>query len=816
MFLGFLSNLSGRKFAHVIACAGLLLVAGCDTPEEKVQNHYESGQALFKEGNAVKAGLEFRNALQINGKFVPALYALALVEEQQERLGQARGMLGRVLDLEPKHYDASIKYGKFMLVAGQLDKALELSDLVMTLDGTKAEALAFRAAVLYKLDDVAGAISAANKALDVDPGNVEAISVLAAERIANKDFQGALVFLDQGLKLAERNVTLNLIRIQVLGSLNDLEHAESALLRLVGFYPETRGFKTGLVRFYLSQKRVDDAEKIIRSIADQASEELEVNLDVVRFLNTFRGRDAARKHLLILAERGGKNVFPYQLALARLQFSSGKKEEAKKVLLDVINTSETAETRLEAKSRLAEFWLADRKPAEAGKLVAEILAEDSQNADALMIRAAMRVADKKIDEAVSDLRTVLKGKPDSVRALMMLGGAHALNGSIELADDRMTGAFQASNFSPPVGLVYSRFLANNGALGRAEDALIKVLIKTPRSIPSLRALAQVRISRQDWLGAQEVADILTRLGDDKGVTSQIKGIAFQGQEKMSQSIEAFEQAQSVTPDALRPMVALVRAYVRNGEIGRAEKFVQSVLQSSEKNLFAKVLMAQLHALNGKQELAEATFREAISDNPGDLVGHSTLAAYLISQKKLVEAEEIVLAGLEQLPGNVSLGLLKANLFERAGNFSGARAEYEALYKTNPNSEVIINNLASMLTEFSTDDASIKRAYEMAKRFRNSGIPHFKDTLGWIQYRLGNFDDATSLLKDATEKVPNVAVFRYHLGMAYMANKQTSSAIKELEQALEIAKTQPFAQENETRKALEELRTPAKSSAEGQN
>ena len=816
MLFAFMDRFPNRKFGFVVACVGVLFLAGCDTPEEKVQNHYNSGQELLEEGNLVKAGLEFRNALQINEKFIPAIFGMAQLEERQGNIQRARGLYGKVIDLDPKHYEASIKYGKFMLVAGQLDRALELSDLVMSLDGTKAEALAFRAAVLFKLEDPAGAISNAKKALEVDPANVEAITVLAAERIAAKDFKGAIGFLKQGLKLNEKDITLNLIKVQALGFLKDTDEVEAVIKRLINFYPETRGFKTALVRFYLRQKRVDDAESIIRSIAASAPNDLSANLDVVRFVSTLRGVKAAEDELKALVERGGENLFSYQLTLAKLLFASGEKEAAKTILLDVIATSDTEESRLEAKNRLAELLIADGKPEEARKLVAEILARDSRNADGLLIRASIMLADKKIDDAITDLRTVLKGEPDSIRALMMLGAAHALNGSVELADDRMTGAFQASKFSPRVGLVYTRFLIKNGALGRAEDALIKVLIRAPRNLAALRALAQVRISRQNWIGAQEVSDILAGLGDDKSITNQIKAIALQGQDKATESIAAYEDAHAAKPDALRPMVSLVRAYVRNGQLERAEKFVQAVLKSTDKNVYAKVIMAQLQALGGKSEQAEATYREAIRDNPEESVAYTSLIAYFLGQNKTEDASMTVSSGLEKIPGNVPLNLLKANILERGEDYEGAVAQYEKLYQTNPNSEVIINNLASMLSEYSTDDAVIARAQDMAKRFRNSSVPYFKDTFGWIQYRMGNFDEATSLLKDVVAKAPNDPRFRYHLGMSYLASERTSSAIQEFEKALELSENQPFAQAANVKKILAELRTSSPPSPDAQN
>ena len=806
MTLDFLKSPSFRKWGRGLACLTFLIVIGCESPEEKVQSHYQDGLELLDEENFVKAGLEFRNALQINSKFIPALYGMSLVEEKQGNLQGVRGYLSRVLDLDPKHLEANVKFGRFMLLAGRLDKALEHSDTAMSLDSAHAGALSLKAAVLYKLDDKEGAIEFAKKSLQSEPGNNDAISVLAAERISAGQVEEAIAYLDQGLAVDEKNVSLLLIKIQSLDSIDRTDEAEKVLRQLAEYYPEQKGFRTALVSFYIRHERVEEAEREVRAIAESLPDDLRANLDVVRFVNGLRGPDEGQKELDRLIAGGGPNVFSYQLALARLQFSAGKRDEPKQLLLGIIENEDSEENKLEAKNRLAELLIAEGDGEAAFEMVNEILAEDAKNNDALLIRAGLNIGLKKNnDGAISDLRTVLKDKPDSVRALLMLGRAHELNGSTELADDRMTNAFQVSNASPAVGLAYANFLVQNGSLERAENALIKVLIRNPKNIRTYRVLAQIRISRKNWAGAQEIADVLEQLGDDETLTSQIKGIALQGQEKFGQSINAFEKAQAATPDSLRPMVALVRAYIRNGELDRADKFLQAVMANSENNLFAQVLMAQLRAVEDKPELAEAGFKKAIEIDPDNALGYSALAGFYIARGKIDEAVAVLAQGMERQPKNASLGLMRGSLMVTSGRFDQAIEEFEKLYVTNPNSPIVINNLASMLTEYETDQATLDRAYDMSKRFKNSTVPQFKDTLGWIQYRMGNFEEATSLISEAVEQLPELAIFRYHLGMVHMANNRKKSAIREFEKTLELSKTQPFDQVGEVERMLKKLK-----------
>ena len=175
----------------------ILLVAGCSSPEEKAQNYYERGMQFLSQQDYVKAGIEFRNALQLKKDLVGAWRGLLQIEEHNQNVQGVRPILQNIVELDPKDVDSKLKLGHFLLLGNALDQALDLANASIALDGRNATALALKAAVLLKLKDSNGAKREAQAALDADPSNAEALIVLAAERVQAGDTDGALSILDR-------------------------------------------------------------------------------------------------------------------------------------------------------------------------------------------------------------------------------------------------------------------------------------------------------------------------------------------------------------------------------------------------------------------------------------------------------------------------------------------------------------------------------------------------------------------------------------------------------------------------------------------
>ena len=75
--------------------------------------------------------------------------------------------------------------------------------------------------------------------------------------------------------------------------------------------------------------------------------------------------------------------------------------------------------------------------------------------------------------------------------------------------------------------------------------------RSPNNIAVLSTLAHVRLNRQNWSGAQEIADTIRRIGNDQVLADQILAAALSGQKRYDESVSVLEKAYAANPGAVR-------------------------------------------------------------------------------------------------------------------------------------------------------------------------------------------------------------------------------------------------------------------------
>lgn len=796
-----------NKFAVLNKLALALLVAGlmgCSSPEEKVARFNERGTELMAKGDWLKARLEFQNALQINPNSVPALMGLADIAERTSDWDKTYALLSKVVELDAKHLKAQVRLGKLLVAAGQLDKALVASDAAMALAPDDADAMALRAALLFKLNDSKAAIELANKALSKAPNQVDALVVLASERLSVDDAAGAVKYLDQGLAANEKDVALQLIKVQALEKLAKREQAEEIFRKLMAFYPDNKVFRTILAQYYAMNGQADKAEAEYRATAAAFPKDLQARLDVVRYLNTVQGPEAGMVELKKLIATDPDN-HELKFALAGLLQSVNRPAEAEAVFRDVMAKAGDAEAGLKARNALAVELLKKGDKAAGKTLVDEVLAKDGRNEQGLLLRASMAMDEQRLDDAVADLRTILRDVPNSARALALLGKAHQMQGSPDLAMDHFGRSYQAGKqLSPQFGTAFAQFLLQSRKPKQAQEVLREVLTTTPGNVPAMQLLAQAYLSSGDLGGAQAVADELAKMKDQPTAANQVQGAVLAARRNFEGSIASFRKAYELSPTETQPMMGVVRTYLAAGKTKEAVSFMQSVVKASPGNMDARLLQAQLLQQTGDLAGALKAYQDMQVQNVSFAPTYSGLVGLYLAQKKVPEAEETIKKGLQAVPGDFNLRLVQAGMMETAGRIDDAIALYEALLKQQPGALVVANNLASLLADHRQDKASAERAYQLAQRLKNTDVPQFKDTLGWASYKVGKYEDAVVLLKAATDAMPGLALAHYHYGQTQLAMNNKVLAKAALEKAVQLSAEQPFPQAESAKKALEGL------------
>ena len=453
------SNRSPRAPWPRVAATALVLalslgLAACSSPEEKVASFAKKGQSYLEQSDLVKARLEFQNALQIAPNDVPSLYGMALIAERNSDWNRAYGLLSKVVELDPANLQAQLKLGKLLLAAGQMDKALKVSEEADKIKPGNADVLALRAAVMFKLGDHAKGVDLAQQALKGNPRQVDALVVLATARLLERDGDGAIKYLDQALAGNDRDVALQLIKVQALEKMKRLDEAEAIFRKLIGYFPENKVLRHMLAQFFMSHGKPQQAEAVYRETVKDLPKDMEAKLELVRFIGQVKGQDAAASELQGFIQQEPK-AYDLKLMLANLRVQQKQPEQAQALWREVMADAGTDPAGLRARDALAADLLGAGKKPEANALIAEVLKADARNEQALLLRAGVAMDERRLDDAVADLRTVLRDAPSSAQAHALLGRALEMQGTKELAQEEYARAAQEGKFAPIFAMPYS-------------------------------------------------------------------------------------------------------------------------------------------------------------------------------------------------------------------------------------------------------------------------------------------------------------------------------------------------------------------------
>jgi tetratricopeptide (TPR) repeat protein len=224
-----------------------------------------------------------------------------------------------------------------------------------------------------------------------------------------------------------------------------------------------------------------------------------------------------------------------------------------------------------------------------------------------------------------------------------------------------------------------------------------------------------------------------------------------------------------------------------GRVDDARRFLDSVLSVHSDNTTAYLLLGELSFYEKKIADAIKYFQKAIDINPKLDSAYRSLVTIYSKEKNYDKAADIIRQGLSEMPGRPILVMLLASIYEQQGNFSKAIESYESLLTENPEFLVAKNNLASLLTDYVGDQASLEKARSISIELRDSRIPQFRDTYAWAAVKSGtNIEEAVVILEGIVKDNDQVDVYNYHLGEAYRKKGDMTNAIAYLKKAVELA------------------------------
>lgn len=769
------------------------LLAACESAEQRAQKHFEKGMVLLEAGDTDRALIEFRNVFKLNGFHREARFVYAQVEEQRGNISGAYGQYLRLVEQYPDDLEGRRALARLAVETGNWDdverhvavaKGLAPDD---TLVQAISAALEYHNALLRQdMQAAANAAAAARTLAEADPKLASASNVVIDDLIRREDWTAALKNIDTALSQRNEDRRLHMLRLGVLEKLGREDAIEAHLKAMVAQFPEDEGVHRTLLGWYVARNRTDDAEVYLRANIDAETATSEEYEALVAFLAQYRGPEAARAEVeRILAETEADPIL-FRSIRAGLDFNADKRDAAITEMEDILKDAEPSDQTHRIKIALANMLIRTGNAVGARTLVEEILAEDATQVAALKLKADWLIEDDRTGDAILELRRALDQSPRDAEVMTLLARAYERAGNRDLMSEMLSLAVEASGGAPNEALRYAQFLLSEEKLLPAEDVLQDALRLQSDNSDLLAALGNVYVRMEDWPRAQHVIDTLERLDTDQGraIANELTLRSLAGQNR-EEELGALLGQMAEQEGGLQSLAAVVRLRLANGDVKGAIDYVNRQRAKDPENPALRFIEATVLAIDGQAETAGGIFRGLLTEFPQN--DNVWIALYNLhrSRGEIDAADAVLKEGLTALPDSINLNWVLAGELENKGDIPGAIAIYETLYERDSNSQVIANNLASLISSYRDDNESLERAYTIARRLRGTTVPPFQDTYGWIAYRLGNPEEALEYLEPAAEAIPDDPLVQYHLAMIYIALNRDSDALARLEKITQL-------------------------------
>ena len=219
------------------------------------------------------------------------------------------------------------------------------------------------------------------------------------------------------------------------------------------------------------------------------------------------------------------------------------------------------------------------------------------------------------------------------------------------------------------------------------------------------------------------------------------------------------------PDDWRVPLTLGRFYFLLDDNIKASENFKLALANKDDLPELWVLQGLAYVRQDSLNLALLNYQDALKKFPKNPEINYYTGNVLSQQKKFASALSYYNTALENDPHNHQVALSLASAYDELKQYDRAEVLYSRLLEANPNSPIVLNNYAYHL---SVQAKELERALEFSKKAVEA-VPEngpYLDTLGWIYYQMGDYQQAKDYIQHALEQSPGAAEVIEHLGDVY--------------------------------------------------
>lgn len=383
------------------------------------------------------------------------------------------------------------------------------------------------------------------------------------------------------------------------------------------------------------------------------------------------------------------------------------------------------------------------------QLIESLTAANSGEPRAHYAYAVVAVGADQLELAELEVRKALALRPDWPKAQILLSRVLLAKGEIGAARRVLEDALAGSSDSIELRSAYARLLVDARELKAAYLQFQRLHRLQPESEEVLFSLGVLALQLEDMQAARDHFGALYEMGLRRDESAYFIGQIEEQRERYEVAVEWYERVGgSLELDA---RVRTARILAEQGQLARARDLLQRMrVQQPDKAV-------NLYLIEG------------------GLVGDA---------ERRQEVVTLYTKALQAFPDNHDLLYARALAAAEVGDLALLESDLQRILEEDPEHADALNALGYTLAD-QTDRHQealvyISRALELKPN--NAAI---LDSMGWLQYRLGNYPEALRYLRRANDMVPDAEIAA-HLGEVLWVSGEREQARRVWNEALERA------------------------------
>jgi tetratricopeptide (TPR) repeat protein len=413
-----------------------------------------------------------------------------------------------------------------------------------------------------------------------------------------------------------------------------------------------------------------------------------------------------------------------------------------------------------------------------------VLEKSPRDYDNMLQLGALYARQKKYDAAIKTLEKLIKLNPESFVAYHYLARIYIATEKFDKARSSFEKALEI-NWSPVLAFEAAVFLEKSGRRDEALKLYRQILAddEANEQVRTMIISLLLRLNRIDE-AIDEMEELLVYAADPLKAELNLSRLLLDRQ-RYDEAIKHLENVLDQDPEFNDARILLAAVYHDKGDAAAAKISLAKVTPESDDYENATIFLVRILGDEKKYEEAIRLLRERLSAEKTRRKGfYPALALLLRDQRETGEAVKVFREAMTRYPDDKDLLLAYALFQDEQDDVVGALATMGQVLRISPDEPYALNYMSYTWAERGENLETALEYVERAIALKpDDGF--VRDSLGWVLFKLGRFDEALRELRKSLEMEGDDPTINEHLGDVYRRLGKMKKALAAWNRALTL-------------------------------